>query len=55
MRPAPGGPRGSGTYINTPYRWHLIDGAGRFPHEELPEPVRPGTAVFWLLDPEPEQ
>jgi pimeloyl-ACP methyl ester carboxylesterase len=46
--------RGAGRYVDGPYRWRLIDGAGHFPHEERP-------AAFdtelrgWLADPEPER
>ena len=33
----PSAARGSGRYVDAPYRWRLIDGAGHFPHEELPD------------------
>jgi pimeloyl-ACP methyl ester carboxylesterase len=46
--------RGSGRYVDGPYRWRLIDGAGHFPHEERPE--RFSTELLgWLADPEPER
>lgn len=46
--------RGSGQYVDGPYRWRLIDGAGHFPHEELPD--RFNTELRgWLADPEPER
>ncbi len=38
--------RGSGAYVEGPYRWRLIDGAGHFPHEEMARPVRPRAAVL---------
>jgi pimeloyl-ACP methyl ester carboxylesterase len=46
--------RGSGTYVDGPYRWRLIDGTGHFPHEELPERFDLELRS-WLLDPEPER
>jgi pimeloyl-ACP methyl ester carboxylesterase len=46
--------RGAGRYVDGPYRWRLIDGAGHFPQEE-----RPGAFDTelrgWLADPEPER
>jgi pimeloyl-ACP methyl ester carboxylesterase len=46
--------RGAGRYVNGPYRWRVIDGAGHFPHEERPDAF--GTEFFgWLADPEPER
>jgi pimeloyl-ACP methyl ester carboxylesterase len=46
--------RGSGRYVDGPYRWRVIDGAGHFPHEERPEVF--GTELTgWLADPEPER
>ena len=46
--------RGSGRYVDGPYRWRLLDGAGHFPHEEMPE--RFDTELrAWLADPEPER
>jgi pimeloyl-ACP methyl ester carboxylesterase len=46
--------RGSGMYVDAPYRWRLIDGAGHFPHEEVPD--RFDTELLsWLADPEPER
>src|SRR6202012_3232676 len=29
--------RGAGRYVEGPYRWRVIDGAGHFPQEERPE------------------
>jgi pimeloyl-ACP methyl ester carboxylesterase len=46
--------RGAGRYVDGPYRWRLIDGAGHFPHEELPERFNAELAG-WLADPEPER
>jgi pimeloyl-ACP methyl ester carboxylesterase len=46
--------RGAGRYVEGPYRWRVIDGAGHFPHEERPEIF--GTELLgWLADPEPER
>ena len=50
----PGTARGSGRYVEAPYRWRLIDGAGHFPHEELPERFDAELRA-WLADPEPER
>jgi pimeloyl-ACP methyl ester carboxylesterase len=50
----PGHARGSARYVEGPYRWRLIDGAGHFPAEE--QPARFDAALHdWLADPEPEQ
>jgi pimeloyl-ACP methyl ester carboxylesterase len=46
--------RGSGRYVDGPYRWRVIDGAGHFPHEERPE-VFGAELASWLADPEPER
>jgi pimeloyl-ACP methyl ester carboxylesterase len=46
--------RGSGRYVDGPYRWRLIDGAGHFPHEELPDRFN-AELRGWLADPEPER
>ena len=46
--------RGAGRYVDGPYRWRLIDGAGHFPHEERPE-VFDIELRGWLADPEPER
>ena len=52
VRPATA--RGSGRYVDAPYRWRLIDGAGHFPQEEQPD--RFGDELrHWLADPEPER
>ena len=46
--------RGAGRYVEGPYRWRVIDGAGHFPHEERPDAF--DTEFFgWLADPEPER
>src|SRR6185312_12103833 len=46
--------RGAGRYVEGPYRWRVIDGAGHFPHEERPE-VLDTELLGWLADPEPER
>ena len=46
--------RSAARYVEAPYRWKLIDGAGHFPHEE--RPVTFNTELLgWLADPEPER
>jgi pimeloyl-ACP methyl ester carboxylesterase len=50
----PGSARGSGVHVDAPYRWRLIDGAGHFPHEEVPERFDLELRS-WLDDPEPER
>ncbi len=50
----PAAARGSGQYVEAPYRWRLIDGAGHFPHEEMPARFNTELAA-WLADPEPER
>ena len=50
----PGAARGSGRYVDAPYRWRLIDGAGHFPHEERPD-LFDAELLGWLADPEPER
>jgi pimeloyl-ACP methyl ester carboxylesterase len=50
----PSAARGSGRYVDAPYRWRLVDGAGHFPHEERPERFN-SELVSWLADPEPER
>jgi pimeloyl-ACP methyl ester carboxylesterase len=52
VRPATA--RGSGRYVDAPYRWRLIDGAGHFPHEEQPDRFT-DELRNWLADPEPER
>ncbi len=42
----PSAARGSGVHVEAPYRWRLLDGAGHFPHEEVPGALRPGAAVL---------
>jgi pimeloyl-ACP methyl ester carboxylesterase len=46
--------RGAGRYVDAPYRWRVIDGAGHFPHEERPEAFDTELRG-WLVDPEPER
>ena len=46
--------RGSGRYVDGPYRWRVIDGAGHFPHEERAD-VFDTELTGWLADPEPER
>jgi pimeloyl-ACP methyl ester carboxylesterase len=46
--------RGSGAYVDAPYRWRLIDGVGHFPHEEAPDRFDLELRS-WLADPEPER
>jgi pimeloyl-ACP methyl ester carboxylesterase len=50
----PAAARGSGQYVEAPYRWRLIDGAGHFPHEEVPDRFDAELRA-WLADPEPER
>jgi pimeloyl-ACP methyl ester carboxylesterase len=50
----PAAARGSGVHVEAPYRWRLLDGAGHFPHEEVP--ARFDLELrSWLADPEPER
>ena len=46
--------RGAGRYVEGPYRWKLIEGAGHFPHEERPGPFD-AELLGWLADPEPDR
>ena len=46
--------RGAGQYVEGPYRWKVIDGAGHFPHEERPEAFD-AELLGWLADPEPDR
>ena len=46
--------QGSGRYVEAPYRWKLIEGAGHFPHEERPE-CFDEELLGWLADPEPDR
>jgi pimeloyl-ACP methyl ester carboxylesterase len=50
----PASARGSGVHVEAPYRWRLLDGAGHFPHEEVPERFDLELRS-WLADPEPER
>lgn len=45
--------QGSGRYVEAPYRWKLIEGAGHFPHQERPHAFDV-QLLGWLADPEPE-
>ncbi|MCW2904884.1 MAG: alpha/beta hydrolase fold protein [Streptosporangiaceae bacterium] len=46
--------QGSGRYVEAPYRWKLIEGAGHFPHQERPRAFDT-ELLGWLADPEPER
>jgi pimeloyl-ACP methyl ester carboxylesterase len=46
--------QGSGRYVEAPYRWKLIEGAGHFPHEERPASFDE-ELIGWLADPEPDR
>jgi pimeloyl-ACP methyl ester carboxylesterase len=46
--------QGSGRYVEAPYRWKLIEGAGHFPHEERPDSFDE-ELIGWLADPEPDR
>jgi len=46
--------RGAGRYVEGPYRWKVIEGAGHFPHEERPESFD-AELLGWLADPEPDR
>ncbi|HEX5291326.1 MAG TPA: alpha/beta hydrolase [Streptosporangiaceae bacterium] len=50
----PSAARGSGRYVEAPYRWRLLDGVGHFPHEESPGRFD-SELLSWLADPEPER
>ena len=50
----PSAARGSGVHVEAPYRWRLLDGAGHFPHEEVPDRFDLELRS-WLADPEPER
>ncbi|HMG62638.1 MAG TPA: alpha/beta hydrolase, partial [Streptosporangiaceae bacterium] len=50
----PSAARGSGMYVEAPYRWRLLDGVGHFPHEESPDRFD-SELLSWLADPEPER
>lgn len=45
--------RGSGRYVDAPYRWHLLEGVGHFPQEEGPEEFL-RLLLGWLADAEPD-
>jgi pimeloyl-ACP methyl ester carboxylesterase len=51
---APQTARGAGRYVEAPYRWKLIEGAGHYPHEERPDLFN-SELLGWLSDPEPER
>ncbi|MGH3341600.1 MAG: alpha/beta fold hydrolase [Carbonactinosporaceae bacterium] len=46
--------RGSSRYVEAPYRWRLFEGAGHFPHEEIPQTFN-AELLGWLADPEPDR
>ncbi|HUN34455.1 MAG TPA: alpha/beta hydrolase [Trebonia sp.] len=46
--------RGAGRYVEGPYRWKVLDGAGHFPHEERPE-IFDAELLGWLTDQEPDR
>jgi len=46
--------RGAGRYVEGPYRWKVIEGAGHYPHEERPE-LFDAELLGWLADPEPDR
>jgi len=50
----PSAARGSGVHVEGPYRWRLLDGAGHFPHEEVPDAFDLELRAR-LADPEPER
>lgn len=50
----PSAARGSSRFVDGPYRWRLVDGAGHFPHEEVPDRFD-FELRSWLADPEPER
>ena len=43
----PARPAARAGYVEAPYRWRLIDGAGHFPHEERPERSIRNCAPGW--------
>jgi pimeloyl-ACP methyl ester carboxylesterase len=46
--------RGSGRYVDRPYRWRLFEGAGHFPQEEVADTFT-AELLGWLADPEPDR
>ena len=50
----PASAQGSGRYVEAPYRWRLLGGAGHFAHEEDPEAFA-AELLGWLADPEPDR
>jgi pimeloyl-ACP methyl ester carboxylesterase len=46
--------RGAGRYVEAPYRWKVIEGAGHYPHEERPG-LFDDELLGWLADPEPDR
>jgi len=46
--------RGASRYVEGPYRWKVIEGAGHYPHEERPE-LFDAELLGWLADPEPDR
>lgn len=49
----PSSARGSGRYVEGPYRWHLLPRVGHFPAEEDPATFN-DVLTSWLADPTPE-
>jgi pimeloyl-ACP methyl ester carboxylesterase len=49
----PASARGSGRYVEGPYRWHLLPRVGHFPAEEDPAAFN-DVLTGWLADPSPE-
>lgn len=50
----PSSARGSGQYVEAPYRWQQLDGVGHFPHEEGPDAFN-AAVLGWLKEPEPDR
>jgi pimeloyl-ACP methyl ester carboxylesterase len=50
----PASARGAARYVDGPYRWRLIDGAGHFLPEEQPDRFD-AALLNWLADAEPER
>ncbi len=46
--------RGAGRYVEGPYRWKVIEGAGHYPHEERPDSFD-AELLGWLGDVEPDR
>jgi pimeloyl-ACP methyl ester carboxylesterase len=48
------GAQASARYVDGPYRWRLLEGAGHFLPEEQPDKFDSALHT-WLADPEPER